>query len=483
MYNQTFLFYDLETTGISNSFDQVLQFAAIRTDINLNEIQRYNFFVKLNPDTTPSPMATITHHISIARANAEGVTEYQAIKEIHKIINTPNTISIGYNTLGFDDEFLRFAFFKNMLPPYSHQFKNECFRADLFPIVACYYNFCNEALKWPTVTNEDGEEKVSLKLENINAENNLYSGGRAHDAITDVIVTVELAKKLKQAKPEMWQFLLQRFSKQIDEQTLSKLDVGIETESDNYKQAIAIGGIFGAKNSFMTAILHIGQHRHYKNQEIFVRLDSCSFAEHIESKESLNNEHWRLTINKKWGDIPILLPAKTRFVGKLPKDRLKLIKENKDFIKKNTELFRDFVEYALDYKYPEIENVDTNASIYTSGFMTTADERGCDKFHTSNIDAKAKMLNSLPKGYYDRAVRIIGRLDFNKLPQQAQQEFQEYLNKIVSLDEDELLIDNVGRKRMTLEQIYNEIQEIKNSDKITEERYQLLSELEDYYNF
>ena len=274
MYNQTFLFYDLETTGISNSFDQVLQFAAIRTDINLNEIQRYNFFVKLNPDTTPSPMATITHHISIARANAEGVTEYQAIKEIHKIINTPNTISIGYNTLGFDDEFLRFAFFKNMLPPYSHQFKNECFRADLFPIVACYYNFCNEALKWPTVTNEDGEEKVSLKLENINAENNLYSGGRAHDAITDVIVTVELAKKLKQAKPEMWQFLLQRFSKQIDEQTLSKLDVGIETESDNYKQAIAIGGIFGAKNSFMTAILHIGQHRHYKNQEIFVRLDS-----------------------------------------------------------------------------------------------------------------------------------------------------------------------------------------------------------------
>lgn len=154
------------------------------------------FLLKLNPDTTPSPIATITHHISIAQANT-GVSEYQAIRKIHKIINTPGTISIGYNTLGFDDEFLRFAFYKNMLPPYSHQFKNGCSRADLFPIVTCYYLFCNDVLKWPKVLDEEGQRKISLKLENLNTENNLYSGGRAHDAITDVIVTVELAKKLK----------------------------------------------------------------------------------------------------------------------------------------------------------------------------------------------------------------------------------------------------------------------------------------------
>ncbi|MDE4953259.1 exodeoxyribonuclease I, partial [Francisella tularensis subsp. holarctica] len=80
--------------------------------------ERFNFFVKLNPDTTPSPMATITHPISIAQANT-GIAEYQAIRKFHKIINAPGTISIGYNTLGFDDELLRFAFYKNMLPPYS----------------------------------------------------------------------------------------------------------------------------------------------------------------------------------------------------------------------------------------------------------------------------------------------------------------------------------------------------------------------------
>lgn len=42
----TYLFYDLETTGRNKCFDQVLQFAAIRTDLNLNELERYESRIK-----------------------------------------------------------------------------------------------------------------------------------------------------------------------------------------------------------------------------------------------------------------------------------------------------------------------------------------------------------------------------------------------------------------------------------------------------
>ncbi len=45
---RTYLFYDIETTGLSKSFDQVLQFAAIRTDLNFQEIERYELKIKLN---------------------------------------------------------------------------------------------------------------------------------------------------------------------------------------------------------------------------------------------------------------------------------------------------------------------------------------------------------------------------------------------------------------------------------------------------
>lgn len=477
--NQTFLFYDLETTGINKSFDQVVQFAAVRTDLDFNEIERFNFFVKLNPDTTPSPMATITHHISIAQANT-GMSEYAAIRKIHKIINSPGTISIGYNTLGFDDEFLRFAFYKNMLPPYTHQFKNDCYRADLFPMVTSYSIFCTEALKWPKVTGEEGVEKTSLKLENLNATNNFYSGGRAHDAITDVLVTVELAKRLKQVNPKMWQYLLDKFDKQTDEATMSQLDVGLEVADKGYKQAIAVSGIFGFKNNFMSAILDLGQHRHYKNQQIFMRLDSCLLSEFIEEYGSLEAEHWRLTLNKKWGDTPLILPAKSRFVGKLPQERLELIKANKEFIKANADKFLDFVEFVLEYKYPEIENIDAGANIYQSCFMTSADERGCNQFHVSDISKKAQMLNQLPKDYYERAMRIVGRLDFSKLPEKAQMEFQEYLNRIVTLENDEMLIDHRGKPRKSIEDLYQEMQDIRINRELTQEQQALLLELEEY---
>ena len=480
MQNQTLLFYDLETSGINNSFDQVLQFAAIRTDFDFNEIERFNFYVKLNPDTTPTPKATVTHHISIDQLNSQGVSEYQAIRKIHKIFNTPGTISLGYNTLGFDDEFLRFAFFKNMLPPYTHQFKNGCSRADLFPIVTCYYLFFNQAIQWLKVTDDEGQESISLKLENLNIANKFYTGGRAHDAMTDILVTVNLAKQLRDANPKMWQFLLDKFDKQNDEQILNQLDNGVIIDNKSYKQAVAIGGIFGYKNNFMSAVLDLGQHRHYKNQQIFLRLDNYLFSDFIDEFESLENEHWRLTLSKKWGDIPIILPAKTRFIGKLPQERLDLIKANKSFIENNSETFINFIEYVLEYKYPIIDNIDSDASIYQSSFMTSADERGCNKFHTANIAQKAQLLSQLPKDYYDRAVRIIGRLDFSKLPDKSQHEFQEYLNKVVSLDEEELLIDHRGKKRKTLEQIYQEIADLKLKSKLTQEQVDLLNELEEY---
>ena len=53
----SYLFYDIETTGLNKAFDQVLQFAAIRTDPELNEIERHDIKVNLRPDVIPSPLA------------------------------------------------------------------------------------------------------------------------------------------------------------------------------------------------------------------------------------------------------------------------------------------------------------------------------------------------------------------------------------------------------------------------------------------
>jgi exodeoxyribonuclease-1 len=57
----TFAFYDLETTGLSPTFDQPLQFAAILTDGEFREIERVNLRCRIAPHIIPSPWAlTVT---------------------------------------------------------------------------------------------------------------------------------------------------------------------------------------------------------------------------------------------------------------------------------------------------------------------------------------------------------------------------------------------------------------------------------------
>ncbi|MDE4967818.1 exodeoxyribonuclease I, partial [Francisella tularensis subsp. holarctica] len=77
------------------------------------------------------------------------------------------------------------------------------------------------------------------------------------------------------------------FNIQNDENTLTQLYVWIEVGDRKYKQAIAVSGIFGSKNNFISAILDLGQHQHYKNQEICLRLDSCLFSDFIDEFGSL----------------------------------------------------------------------------------------------------------------------------------------------------------------------------------------------------
>ena len=47
------VFYDTETTGTDTFFDQILQFAAIHTDVDLNEIDRFEIRCRLLPHVVP----------------------------------------------------------------------------------------------------------------------------------------------------------------------------------------------------------------------------------------------------------------------------------------------------------------------------------------------------------------------------------------------------------------------------------------------
>ena len=63
----SYLFYDLETSGLSKAFDQVQQFAAKKLDLDLNAKTEHYFEAKLTADIIPSAYAMITHRVSLAQ--------------------------------------------------------------------------------------------------------------------------------------------------------------------------------------------------------------------------------------------------------------------------------------------------------------------------------------------------------------------------------------------------------------------------------
>ncbi|RLB91830.1 MAG: exodeoxyribonuclease I, partial [Deltaproteobacteria bacterium] len=217
---KTYLFYDVETSGLNPAFDQILTFACIRTDLFLKEISRELITIKLRRDIIPSPHAFITHCLTQKELES-GITEYPAAKRIHLLFNTPGTISLGYNSLGFDDEFLRFLFYRNLLDPYAHQYANQCSRMDLLPVTTLFKVFCDHVLEWPHLT--DG--RTSLKLELLSQKNAFMTSGRAHEAMNDVEAVIELARIFSRQK-DIWEYALAFFNKTKDSLRINSMEKG-----------------------------------------------------------------------------------------------------------------------------------------------------------------------------------------------------------------------------------------------------------------
>src|SRR3990167_1032001 len=110
----TFYFYDLETSGFNPREARVMQFGGQRTDMNLEPTgEPHNFLIKLSKDILPDPDAVLVTGITPQKTQTDGITEVEFLKVFHKEIATGNTIFVGFNTVRFDDEFMRFMQYSN----------------------------------------------------------------------------------------------------------------------------------------------------------------------------------------------------------------------------------------------------------------------------------------------------------------------------------------------------------------------------------
>jgi len=196
----SFVFYDTETTGTNSAFDQILQFAAVRTDADLQEIDRFEIRSRLLPYIVPSPHALRVTGLTIDQLLDDvHPSHYEMVSQLRRTLSgwCPSAF-VGYNSLRFDEEFLRQAFYQCLHPPYLTNTGGSK-RADAMHLIRAAAVLHPEHI---AVAKSD-KGGPSFKLDRL-APANGYNHPNAHEAMADVEALIFLCRIVRDRCPQLW---------------------------------------------------------------------------------------------------------------------------------------------------------------------------------------------------------------------------------------------------------------------------------------
>jgi len=303
----TFLWHDYETFGIQVRRDRPAQFAAIRTDADLNEIGTpLMLYCRPANDFLPDPQSCLITGITPQLCLERGIPEYQFAAQIEQALSLPGTIGVGYNTIRFDDEITRFMFWRNLIDPYAREWQNDCGRWDLLDVVRTAYALRPQGVNWPTKP----EGGASFKLTDLTAANGLAHES-AHDALSDVRATIALARLIKQAQPKLFDFCLG-----LHKKDKVAAELGLPTTPMYAKPFLHISGMFPSERGCLALMWPLAMHPVNKNELI-----AWDLAHDPRPLAVMNAEEIRLRMFTRSDELPegvTRLPVKTIHLNKSP---------------------------------------------------------------------------------------------------------------------------------------------------------------------
>lgn len=258
-------FYDLETSGFSPREQRIMQFAGQRTDMQLNPIgEPHNHLIKLSDDVLPDADAVLLTGITPQMTLADGLTEAEFLKLFTKEISVPGTIFLGFNSIRFDDEFMRFLHYRNFYDAYEWHWQDGRGRWDLLDVVRMTRALRPDGIAWPV----DSEGRAANKLELLTSLNKLEHG-HAHDALSDVQATIALAQLLRTKQPKLFDYLLEV----SDKKKVAKL-------VESGQPFVYTSGRFSADYDKTTITEYVCKHEKVSGAVVFdLRHDPADYAE------------------------------------------------------------------------------------------------------------------------------------------------------------------------------------------------------------
>jgi exodeoxyribonuclease-1 len=403
----SFFFYDLETSGFNPRSARVMQFAGQRTDLELKPVgEPVNVLIKLTPDVLPEPDAILVTGITPQQTLADGLTEAEFLKLFYDEVVRPDTIFVGFNSIRFDDEFMRFLHYRNFYDPYEWQWKDASSRWDLLDMVRMTRALRPDDIKWPFASNGKPANRLELL-----AKINKLDHANAHDALSDVQATIAVAKLVRDKQPDLFEYLLGLRDKKKAAELVLKGEPFVYTS-----------GRYSSDYLHTTAAVLLGKHPQQDAALVYdLRHDPAPFLEM--SVDEITGA-WKFTKDPD----ALRLPVKTLKYNRSPavaplgviKDKaaqerlgltLETVAKHLDILKKHQAAFAETVSQAVANLDAEREKAQT--SLVDN--QLTVDERLYEKFFDSADKqamrvvraAKPEELSELAGSFHDERLKSL----------------------------------------------------------------------------
>jgi len=390
MHKNTLYWHDYETFGIDPKRDRPVQFAGIRTDEELNIIgEPLVIYCQPANDFLPNPQACLVTGISPQTALEKGIIEAQFIARIHAEFARPGTCVVGYNNIRFDDEFTRFTLYRNFYDPYGREWQNGNSRWDIIDLMRLTRALRPEGINWPL--REDGQ--TSFRLEKLSEANHI-SHESAHDALSDVIATIAIARLVKEQQPRLYQYIYeQRFKYKVQEL------INLQKQTP----LVHISGMYPAENAHMGIVVPVAMDSNNKNAVIVYELHTNPEAllkmtveqiKHLTFTRSdeLSEGEQRLPLKTiHLNKCPVVVPLKTltqENINRLQID-LPLCAKNLEQLKTDQTLSQRIQE-AFKPSYSEPSS-DPDQNLYSGGFFSPADKERMEQIRNSSETSLAEL--------------------------------------------------------------------------------------------
>src|SRR5690606_26325591 len=256
---KTLYWHDYETWGEVPARDRPSQFAGVRTDEELNIIgEPLMIYCQPAPDWLPKPDACLITGLTPQVALEKGLPEYQFVAAIAAELSLPGTCGVGYNSIRFDDEVTRYALYRNFYDPYEREWRNGNSRWDIIDMVRMTRALRPEGIQWPDY--DDG--RPCFRLEMLTAANNLNHEA-AHDALSDVLATIAMARLIKEKQPKLYDYAYRLRDKRF---------AGSLINIDECKPLLHISSRFPSENGNAALVVPLAFHPTNKNSVIAYNL-------------------------------------------------------------------------------------------------------------------------------------------------------------------------------------------------------------------